>query len=158
VTRFVLFVMAAGSLAACASGDRADSPARALLLERAGAPNALVLVLNPANCAMDADLAATYNALNRRFGGQGRALVYGLADSTEAARAFGDLRLELAMSVLTATEHDKLARLMPPPFVAVVRGGQLEVVAGPAKFATPAHWLPEVLGLRSVVSRPFTQD
>jgi hypothetical protein len=111
------------------------------------APHGIVLVLNPANCSFDARTGRALQVVDSVLGGQGTALVYGLSDSTEAARTLKDLGLNLRIHILTDSQRAAIKAALSLPIVALMRSGNVDIVVSGEATNRITSWLPLAAGV-----------
>ena len=120
----------------------------------ASATNAIIIVANPANCAMDTAWASAINRTRRIAHLRGVVLVVGMVDSVSAGAAVRDLGLDFEVRVSSASASRALLASVTVPAIAVVRSGKTVLIATGQQFESASGWLPVALGVHSSLSTP----
>jgi hypothetical protein len=135
--------MALLALAACASTPLASSAD--VLSKWTDGHRAIVLVLNPASCALSQDATKLLNSLVAELGADGHLLAFGLVDQAEAARAVADIGLRFKVHHITIRELERLGADGSTPLLAIVERGQVEFLNRRVDFDRLPSWLPAAM-------------
>ncbi len=143
---------------------RADEPPAAALdgvdqalVHALGAPTGVLLVVNPANCALSAHDADALNNVAAIPGVRVRVLLLALPshDSVmqRVRRDFG-FSAAVALAPASAVDPRRFPTLLRMPFVAVITRGQLRHAAWGESLKSLDTWLPPLTGASPIVPSP----
>jgi hypothetical protein len=141
------------ALAACVAkpGDASTE----LLAKWNASHRAIVLVLNPASCALSQDAAELLNSLQAQHGTDGHLLAFGISNQAEAARATTDIGLRYSVHYISDQEVARLGGIGSTPLLAIVDRGQVAFLYRGVDFDRLSSWLPAVM--RSLRSSLYTR-
>lgn len=136
---------------------RADEPrdtplagADAAVVHTLGAPTGILAVLNPVNCALNAEDAAALNAAAAIPGFRVRVLLVAVPahDSIiQRVRRDFDFSSDVILSAASTVNPQRLPALLRTPFLAVVVRGQLRHAAWGESLKSLSSWLPLLAGV-----------
>lgn len=135
---------------------RADEPSPATLdaidqalVRTLGSPTGVLLVVNPANCALSATDAAALNSVAAIPGVRVNVLLLAIPQHDSALHAvrrdFG-FSAAVALAAASSVDATSLPALLRKPFVAVITRGQLRHAAWGEAIKSLDTWLPALVG------------